>query len=39
VAAINGGGTAYGENMSFTTPPIIITYPLNGATISRPDVM
>ncbi|MBI5408654.1 MAG: fibronectin type III domain-containing protein [Nitrospirae bacterium] len=38
-AASNGGGTSYGEDMSFTTPPIIITYPLNGAVISRPDVM
>ncbi len=39
IVANNVIGTSYGEDMSFTTPPIIITYPLNGDTISRPDVM
>ncbi len=43
--ATNAGGTSYGNDMSFktlpaTTPLILnITYPLEGDTISRPDVM
>ena len=41
VIATNDTGTSYGDDISFTTPPITltITSPLNGDTINRSDVM
>ena len=41
VIAANDTGTSYGDDISFTTPPITltITSPLNGDTINRSDVM
>jgi hypothetical protein len=41
IVAFNGINTSYGDDKTFTTPPITltITSPLNTATINRPDVM
>jgi len=39
VVVTNSSGTVYGDNVTFTTPPITITilYPANGGTINRPN--
>jgi len=39
--AVNEGGTSFGDDMSFTTPPIILAVvsPQDGDTVNRPDVM
>lgn len=41
IVATNTGGTAYGSDVMFTTPPITIniTSPASGSDILRPDVM
>ena len=41
IVAINPYGTFYGNDVSFTTPPITLTIisPVTGGTINRPDVM
>lgn len=41
IVATNAYGTSYGNNVSFTTPPITVTIlsPSDGSTINRPDTM